>query len=296
MNVNQLKYFISVAELRSFSAAAAAHYITQTAMTQQIRTLEETVGCQLIDRSSRPVRLTPSGVSFLADARRMCLLLSGAIERANDAAEGQTGTLRIGYLKGYERSDLSNRLRAFHRLYPGIRLTCSRDTTDRLAAALRSDEYDLIYTWDSTRLRANPDFASEEVERARLTAALYAAHPLVQREFLTRQDLSGEPIIYMSPSEENENAGDSVFLAMYRNAGYEPNIILRSTDVESILILVAAEEGVSILPDYCVRKITNADGIVFLPMQGAEEVEEIHMLWKKNNPNPALARFLSMAR
>ena len=83
---------------------------------------------------------------------------------------------------------------------------------------------------------------------------------------------------------------------MYRNAGYEPNIILRSTDVESILILVAAEEGVSILPDYCVRKITNADGIVFLPMQGAEEVEEIHMLWKKNNPNPALARYLSMAR
>ena len=79
---------------------------------------------------------------------------------------------------------------------------------------------------------------------------------------------------------------------LYHEAGYHPNIICRSTDVESILIMVASEEGVSILPDYCVSKITDADGLIFLPLLGDKEVEEIHAIWKKNNDNIALSRFL----
>ncbi|MBQ1288802.1 MAG: hypothetical protein IIY23_01415, partial [Erysipelotrichaceae bacterium] len=67
--------------------------------------------------------------------------------------------------------------------------------------------------------------------------------------------------------------------------------LCRSTDVESILIMVASEEGISIMPDYCVKKINNAEGLVFLPMKGTEEVEEIHAIWKKDSKDPALERF-----
>ena len=69
MNINQLRYFVSAAENRSFTKAAAQYYISQTAVTQQIQALEYTVGVALFDRSSRPISLTPAGKLFLADAK-----------------------------------------------------------------------------------------------------------------------------------------------------------------------------------------------------------------------------------
>ena len=168
---------------------------------------------------------------------------------------------------------------------------CYRDTSDKLAAALQNGEYDIIFTWDSTNLKENKDFEAVQIERARLMAALYASHPLCQREYLERIDLRGESIIYMSPSELSDNYGDSQFMDLYRQAGYVPEILCRSTDVESILIMVASEEGISIMPDYCVKKINNAEGLVFLPMKGSQEVEEIHAIWKRDNENVALKHF-----
>ena len=291
MNTNQLKYFISVGETRSFSAAAEENYITQTAMTQQIKALEDDLGLKLIDRSTRPITLTAAGLSFLNDAKLILKRLSDAKERASEASSGVSGTLRIGYIKGYERSGLSDQLRQFHRSLPGILLMCYRDTSDKLAAALQNGEYDIIFTWDSTNLKENKDFEAVQIERARLMAALYASHPLCQREYLERIDLKGESIIYMSPSELSDNYGDSQFMDLYRQAGYVPEILCRSTDVESILIMVASEEGISIMPDYCVKKINNAEGLVFLPMKGSQEVEEIHAIWKRDNENVALKHF-----
>ena len=296
MNINQLKYFISVAENRSFSAAAEENYITQTAMTQQIKALEDDLGLKLINRATRPITLTAAGSSFLSDAKLILKRLSDAKERAIEASDGISGTLRIGYIKGYERSGLSDELRSFHRSLPGILLMCYRDTSDRLAASLQNGEYDIIFTWDSTNLRYSEDFEAIEIEKARLMAALYASHPLCQREYLERIDLKGESIIYMSPSELSDNYGHSQFMDLYHAAGYHPQILCRSTDVESILIMVASEEGISIMPDYCVKKINNAEGLVFLPMKGAEEVEEIHAIWKKGNDNVALRHFLDQIR
>ena len=144
MNINQLRYFISVANTRSFSLAAEENYITQTAMSQQIQALEETVGCKLINRSTRPISLTSAGVSFLGDAKQILARLQEATERANEAANGISGTLKIGYIKGFERSTLSDTLRDFHRTSPNVLLTCFRDTSDRLSAALQNEEYDII--------------------------------------------------------------------------------------------------------------------------------------------------------
>ena len=293
MNINQLRYFISVATARSFSAAAEENYITQTAMTQQIKALEDSIGCQLINRSTRPITLTAAGQSFLKDARSILSRLDEAMIRAAEASSGISGSLRIGYIKGYERSALSDILRSFHRQLPNVLLTCYRDTSDRLASGLQNDEYDIIFTWDSTRLQINPEYQALPIEKARLTAVLYASHPLGGREYLDRTDLRNEPLIYMSPSEHIDNHGDAIFMELYHKAGYQPQIVCRSTDVESILIMVAAEEGISIVPDYCVKKITDAEGLVFVDMRGDQEVEQIDALWKKRNDNVALQRFLS---
>lgn len=101
MNRNQLRYFVSAAEHRSFTKAAEQYYISQTAVTQQIQQLEQTLGCELFDRSTRPVSLTSAGKSFLLDAKAILERMSRAQERVHDAATGLTGTLRVGYVRGY---------------------------------------------------------------------------------------------------------------------------------------------------------------------------------------------------
>ena len=77
---------------------------------------------------------------------------------------------------------------------------------------------------------------------------IYAGHPLTQRRQLTRQELRGENILYMSPDAAPDSYGDAFFMQRYAEAGYKPNILFRSADTESILMMVAAEEGISSCP------------------------------------------------
>ena len=266
MNRNQLRYFVSAAEHRSFTKAAEQYYISQTAVTQQIQQLEQTLGCELFDRSTRPVSLTSAGKSFLLDAKAILERMSRAQERVHDAATGLTGTLRVGYVRGYERSDLSVLMRHFHQKNSNVLITFYRCSTDVLAAGLLHQEYDIVFTWDSTNLRTQEGVTFQTVEKARLVVALYAGHPLTQRRQLTRQELRGENILYMSPDAAPDSYGDAFFMQRYAEAGYKPNILFRSADTESILMMVAAEEGISLLPDYCTDRLYNADNLVFVPL------------------------------
>ena len=261
--------------------------------TQQIRLLEESLGCTLFDRSTRPVSLTPAGKTFLLDARAILERMSRAAERVHDASTGLTGTLRVGYVRGYERSDLSVLMRRFHQQNGNVLITFYRCSSDTLAAGLMHQKYDIIFTWDSTNLKTQEDISYRTVEKAGLVVAMYAGHPLAQRRQLRRQELRGENILYMSPDAADDSYGDALFMHLYQEAGYKPNILFRSADTESILMMVAAEEGISILPDYCTDKLYNADNLAFVPLVGAGEEEEIIAAWQSGNANPALGRFLA---
>ena len=97
----------------------------------------------------------------------------------------------------------------------------------------------------------------------------------------------------MSPDAAPDSYGDAFFMQRYAEAGYKPNILFRSADTESILMMVAAEEGISLLPGYCTDRLYNADNLVFVPLVGEGEEEEIIAAWQSGNQNPALGRFLT---
>ena len=292
MNLNQLRYFLSVAETGSFTKAAANHFISQTAVTQQIRSLEEAVGTQLIDRNTRPAALTPAGKVFLKEAREILGKMDSALLRTREASTGLEGELRLGYTKGYEHSDLPKHLRSFHREYPNVLISCYRCDTDVLASGLVKGEYDVIFTWDSTNLRQEELLELQVIEHVPLRVALYANHPLARRSELSRRDLRQENILFMSPSGTGESFGDAFYLRLYQQAGYQPNIILRSNDMESILMMVAAEEGISIVPEYSHPWDVGTENVVFVPRTGEGETEEILIAWRKNDNAPALRQFI----
>ena len=293
MNLNQLRYFVAVAEYQSFTKAATQYFISQTAITQQIHALEEAMGIKLIDRSTRPISLTPGGLAFLPEAKLIMERMEAAIQRSREAATGLTGSLRIGYTKGYEQSDLPQKLRKFHQEFPNVLITCYRNDTDMLAAGLLSTEYDLIFTWDSTNIRKEESLHIQLAETVPLYVAMYASHPLARRQSLSRSELKGERILFMSPSSTGDSFGDSYYVQLYQKAGYHPDILLRSNDYESILMMIAAEQAISIVPKYCIGNLHSLDNIVFRPLHGEGETEEVLAVWQKKNQNPALRHFVA---
>lgn len=292
MNLNQLRYFVSVAESGSFTKAAASHFISQTAITQQIHALEENVGTRLLNRNSRPVSLTPAGRVLLKEAREILSRMDAALTRTREASTGLEGELRLGYTKGYEHSDLPRHLRDFHREYPNVLVSCYRCDTDALAAGVINGEYDVIFTWDSTNLLKEEALCLRVMEQVPLRVALYANHPLAGRSVLTRKDLKQENILFMSPSGTGDSFGDAFYIRLYQQAGYQPNILIRSNDMESILMMVAAEEGISIVPGYSHPWDIGTENVVFVPLAGEGETEEILIAWRKEDDNPALLHFL----
>ena len=96
----------------------------------------------------------------------------------------------------------------------------------------------------------------------------------------------------MSPSGTGESFGDAAYIRLYQQAGYQPNILLRSNDMESILMMVAAEEGISIVPEYVNAWNIGTENVVFVPLSGEGETEEILIVWRRNDENPALRHFI----
>lgn len=292
MHLNQLKYFISVAEHQSFTKAANQFYISQTAITQQIQALENNIGTPLIDRTTRPISLTSSGKTFLIEAKSILRHMETAMMRTREASQGLMGNIRIGYTKGYEQSNLPKRLRNFRKRFPNILITCYRNDTDTLATSILNKEYDIIFTWDSTNIRQENALEIRDIETVPLYVAMHTRHPFARRESLTRQDLKGENILFMSPSETGDSIGDAHYIDLYQKAGFQPNIIIRTNDYESILMMVAAEEGISIMPEYCIGQLRSVDNITYRPLAGEEETEEVLAVWHKENVTPALQHFI----
>lgn len=242
----------------------------------------------------RPIELTDAGRVFLKEAKSIVTKMSDAITKTIDASKGMVGTIRIGYEKGYERSDLWDKLRKFHHTYPNILFTCFREDTDTLAAKLLSGDLDVIFGWDSSNLKSREDISLRLTERSPLMAALYSSHSLTSHEKITRKDLMHETILFMSPSRNGNSFEDIQYLNLYEKAGFQPNILVKSNDVESILMMIDAEQGISILPKYTIAKLMNVNNLIFIPMEGQEEYEDIYMIWKRENSNRTLACFLEL--
>ena len=246
----------------------------------------------LIDRSKRPIALTAPGQVFVNEAKTILDRMNSAMSKVHDASTGLVGTLRIGYTKGYEKGILPNLLKEFHRDFPNILFTCYRADTDTLASGLLNNDFDIIFTWDSTNIIAESEIQYIKMESVPLYVALNETHPLAHRTSLHRRELKDEPILFMTPSATGESYGDDRFMELYHKAGYQPNIIFRSGDTASLLMMVSAEEGITIIPSYLTHTLPGADNLVFVPLIGESEFEEIIAVWKKGNTDPALQHLI----
>lgn len=292
MNTKQLEYFISVAESLSFTKTAEKFYISQTAVTQQIKALEEHIQVTLFTRNKRRVELTPAGKVFLSEARTIIKNINDAIEKTQQFANGLFGTLSIGILIGYEKNKLQQYLKKFSHTYPNISMEiCTNEMTEHLNL-VKDNLMDLAFVINPEN-QPLKDFEYKTVERYSLVALLPPDHPLYNEDYIDLIDLQNEKFIFVKETGD-EYGQKSMIQNRYREAGFVPNVVQRSNDLNTIESMVASNMGVSILPSFCVIDTMIENDIAIVPINEVQDRIEVVVVWNKNNTNPALEKFISI--
>jgi DNA-binding transcriptional LysR family regulator len=191
--IRQLRYFVAVAERRSVSQAALDLHLSQSALSESLRKLEDELGVPLLERSSRGVAPTPAGEALLLEARAAIASFDAALETARRAAQGEAGRLRVGF-EAAGAGRLSTQARArFLARFPRVRVEPRRFEWGGEVAALREGDCDVAFVWlpaDLTGLRW------EHVASERRYAGLAAGHRLAGRPELSVLELNDEPIMW----------------------------------------------------------------------------------------------------
>ena len=144
MTTNQLKYFITAAETLSFTEAGKLHYISQTAITQHIQALEEQLGVKLFAREKKRVHLTPAGEIFYMEAKAILERSKIAVNRARNAADGISGSLNIGYVKGQGFSLITPLIKKFYLQNPSVKFQIYRQAHLDLLMNLEKGKLDFF--------------------------------------------------------------------------------------------------------------------------------------------------------
>lgn len=277
IELRHLRYFIAVAEELHFGRAAARLNISQPPLSQQIQILEQQVGARLLARTNRSVGLTAAGKQFLADSRQVVSLVNDAAARAERLHLGETGELRLGFTSSAPFiSAVSHTLSTFRRHYPDVHIQTREINTREQIVPLNEGSLDLGLM-RNTQL---PDtLAWEVILREPLMAMIPRDHPLAAQPSVTLAELAQEPFVFFDP-----HVGTGLYddiLGLMRRYGLTPVITQEVGEAMTIIGLVAAGLGVSILPASFKRVQLNEMRWVAIAEEDA--VSEMWLVWPKHH-------------
>ena len=289
MELRQLRYFVAVAEELHFRRAAERLHISQPPLSQQIRALEDELGFALLERTRRRVQLTPAGEAFLRDARAILGELEGAVATARRIDAGQTGRLRIGFVGSALLSIVPGTVERFRSSRPGVAIELrERSTVDQLRAVSAGViDVGLVRPpiEDEAGLRA------ETVLRERTIAALPAGHALASSNRVSMRRLAAEPLV-LFPRAQAPGFHDLLIGAL-AGTGAGPHVIQYAPEMLTIIGLVAAGTGVSLVPASVSRLAL--DGVAYRPVTAAPR-SELAAITRADDDSALVRAFVAEAK
>jgi DNA-binding transcriptional LysR family regulator len=288
-DLNQLRCFVTVAEELHFGRAAARLNMTQPPLSRQIQVLEHIIDATLLERTSRSVRLTPAGRSFLPEARRILKLAESASQVARRIALGKTGSLKIGYTAAAAYGFLPELIAACRARLPEVDFSLKEMVSGDQLEALASGQI------DAGLLRppiARPEFATRRVVAEPLLAAIPKKHPLANAATISIKDFDDQPFVMYSPYESRYF--HDLLVALFTRADVLPRCVQHVGQIHSILAMVRAGLGVSIVPA-AATNLKLAD-VRLRPLKLRTQTPvELFMVWRRDHENPLLPSLVEIA-
>ncbi len=269
MELDQLKYFLRVAELKSFTRAANELLVSQPALSRSIQRLEEQLGAPLLVRKSRSLELTEAGTLLLSRSRQVLNILEDT--RAEISDDGESGRLRIGAIPTIAPYFLPEVIQQFSVKFPRATYVIHEETTDRLIKGCSQGEVDigvLALPIEAKYLEREPLFEEE------LLLVMPAEHPLTKSKRLTLQCVEDQPFIMLDEAHCLSNS----ILGFCQRQSFQPKVIGKTSQLSMVQELVALSHGVSLIPQMA-RARDSSRRRVYRSLTGQKPTRQLVMIW-----------------
>ena len=290
MELRHLRYFVAVAEARSFTRAAGELRVAQPALSVQVRQLEAEVGVALVDRSRRAIALTEAGEVMLDESRRLLAQLDVAVRLVQRTGSGAVGRLAVGFVPSASNAALPPLLRRFRDAHPGVEVRLHELAPDALVRGTHEGRLDVSFLYLPFE---DPTLAQAIVSREAFVAALPDDHPLTRRKRIGVEELADEPFVL--PARHGMPGLHAQVLALCRRAGFAPRAAQDEVWlVQTMVGLVAAGGGVALVPESA--QALGRRGVAYRPLRDAGPPVELAAVWRRENAAPVLRAFLQTVR
>lgn len=287
-NLRTLRYFSVLAEELHFGRAAARLNMSQPPLSQQIRQLEDNLGLRLFRRSHHSVALTPAGEAFREQVPLVFEQLARAISAARLTGRGQIGRLDIGVISSSLVGVVPPALEAFRRQHPDVEWQLHELTPPMQIQGLLEKRIDIcLFRMPPPHEGLHRELIMDED----LMVVLPRHHPLATREALTLADLRDQPFVMFGLQQSR--LADFLYECCIQ-AGFTPQIRQQVLEVQSLLSLVGANMGVTLLPG-SMRQMS-LSSVVFRPIASAPPRIPLYAIYREGDPSPTLHHFLRIIR
>lgn len=290
MELRHLRYFNAVATELHFGRAAEKLHIAQPPLSKQIQDLETELGFELFIRTKRSVALTPAGQVFLIEVDQIFQKLDRAIDIGRKTSRGELGQISIGFVGSATYNILPVMLRQFRDRYPDVQIELHELTTDRQLVWLREGKIDIGLIRPQN---ISLDFGSQIIFRESLVVALPSNHHLANLATIELSLLATEPFILFA-RQLAPGLYDPI-ITICQAAGFSPQVVQECTQMQTIVSLVSANMGISILP----ASIQEAkrQGVVYKLITAGSDIDQlatIAIIWRLNDDSPTMKRLLEI--
>jgi DNA-binding transcriptional LysR family regulator len=290
MELRHIRYFLAVAHERHFTRAAAKLGIGQPPLSLQIKDLEREVGAALFHRVAHGAELTEAGRAFLEGVREMPALAERATMAARRAARGETGSLRVGFTTSASfNAAVPSAIRAFRRAYADVYLTLEEAISTRLVTGLQDGSFDAVFLRPGTP--GTDRFQLRVLSEEPIVVALPEGHPIAARKEINLAMLKDEPFL-LFPREVGRTMHD-VIMGACKAAGFEPKVGQVAPTTVSVVNLVAAGLGVSIVPASMSK--VRVKGVVYRQIAGQKLTARLALAYRRGETSPVVRNFIARA-
>lgn len=288
MELRHLKSFLAVAEALSFVRASEKLHLSQPALTSQIQKLEEELGTQLFFRNKRSVRLSEAGLVFVEEARETLARAAKAVERVQKASRGEIGQLRIGFVSSAALEIVPSIAVAFRKRFPQVELELINLRTSTQLEQLTAKALDIGFV----RLPADKKgLTFVPIHKEPFVAVLPKEHALARKKNFSVRDLRDEH--FVAYGRKWAPGFFDQIVSICSAAGFTPNIVQETGEMYTAIALVAAGQGVAILP----RSVVLAQGRgILLKQIPSSPKSEIAIVTREGDHLPLIANFISLAQ
>ncbi|WP_414585311.1 LysR family transcriptional regulator [Scytonema sp. PCC 10023] len=289
MELRHLRYFVTVAEELNFSRAAVRLYISQPALSRQIKNLEDELGVVLFLRQSDGLTLTEGGKFFLEQAKDILNRSHVAVQTLKTHYTNTDKPLVIGYIPTILQTFLGQTLHSFGRSYPEVAVRLQEMPPSEQVRALRDGAIDIAFMGNPPD-ELDEEFTVKCVKKVLIAAVIPDTHPLANESSINLASLASEKFIGMSEEKfpgRNDRIRDTC-----RCAGFMPNLHLFADSHASMIALVAAGQGIAVMPNEA--EALPHPQVVFMRLHHPIYYARSTAVWRKETPYKSLDKYLKI--